>query len=77
MQGIRRFKLISTLITTVFRYRRKAAVEDLAVKPVTQFPVEIDNEVNFYVNFFFLLSALIIPSFVCFILCGSMRASGS
>lgn len=40
-----RLKRITSLIK-LFRYRRKAAVEDLAVKPVTQFPVEIDNEVN-------------------------------
>lgn len=44
MSGVKRYKRLSSLIT-VFRYRRKAAVEDLAVKPVTQFPVEIDNEV--------------------------------
>lgn len=46
-----KFKCISNIIT-FFQYdtfthtrRRKAAVDDLAVKPVTQFPVEIDNEV--------------------------------
>uniref|UniRef100_A0A336LWP9 CSON003770 protein n=1 Tax=Culicoides sonorensis TaxID=179676 RepID=A0A336LWP9_CULSO len=31
-------------IDTPTQCRRKAAVDDLAVKPVTQFPVEIDNE---------------------------------
>lgn len=48
-----KFKCISNIFT-LFQYntlprrrhtRRKAAVDDLAVKPVTQFPVEIDNEV--------------------------------
>lgn len=46
-----KFKCISNIIT-FFQYdtltharRRKTAVDDLAVKPVTQFPVEIDNEV--------------------------------
>lgn len=47
-----KFKCISNIIA-FFQYdplthgarRRKAAVDDLAVKPVTQFPVEIDNEV--------------------------------
>lgn len=28
----------------MIRYRKKQALEDLAVKPVTQFPVEISNE---------------------------------
>lgn len=45
MNTLRRFRRISTLVG-LFRYRRKSAVEDLAVKPVTQFPVEIDNEVR-------------------------------
>lgn len=37
--------LFSILIVfCAFLFRRKQAVEDLAVKPVTQFPVEISNE---------------------------------
>lgn len=33
-----------TFVLSPHKTRRKQAVEDLAVKPVTQFPVEISNE---------------------------------
>lgn len=37
------FNIIHLTINSIYN-RRKQAVEDLAVKPVTQFPVEISNE---------------------------------
>lgn len=43
-----KFKRITNIITFFHKNRRKTAVEDLAVKPVTQFPVEIDNEVSIF-----------------------------
>lgn len=36
--------LLTIMSNDKFSYRKKQALEDLAVKPVTQFPVEISNE---------------------------------
>jgi hypothetical protein len=35
------------VLMTLLFYRRKTAIDDIAVKPITQFPVSLAEEVSF------------------------------